>query len=1678
MGEPNTFSRPFRFRLNCIDHYQCSPTSFDPALPPPKISTQVKEHSDVTVPIIRIFGATETGQKVCAHIHGAFPYLYLEYNGSLDQQEVNSYIRVLASSINHALALSYRRNPFQSLQMSYVAHISLVKGIPFYGYHVGYRNFMKVYLRNPNHMTRFADLLIQGAILARPLQPYESHLQFLLQWMCDYNLYGCGFVDCEKVAFRFPIPSTKESVGVKNAWNEQIISPNWILDAVDFPRQSHCALEVDVRIEDILNRREVQLRDIHKDFSERFFNPGQDYKFVQSMAGLWRDESNRRKKRMGLNDSDVTPFPPEALITMSADPRLGRGNWVHEEEYFEALAKIAENERHLIPENRLHFDTYVVPNAEAGKVETAFESVQDFFPKNLGRILESQGANIEDPVPIASRAIVDEDSIMQITDLGHKSSSLEEEAEKAEKAIDLDIPDIIQNGKSQKKRKLGHSTLAENGNDGAYKSQDSPGLNEEKEHQTPNDTSKSLEKDRSRTTNSSTGEKKVRFKIDQPSGSQKSVSTPTSQSSIKSSFPTAKMVLGCNSVAKDNLGDGLLKDSPERSKSPTHNKIERHHVKPNEQGVNHSDQPVMVSERAKIRASKLLKISSSPRQYLHRSAPPSRQKVKDSLANRGCPSVIQQDAYYSDELDVPKQPPEFFAREFKLQSVSIPYLADFDSKALSPASFGENPPIVVDRAKQEAEYAQQRRHCNYRTWQIAKPPPPPKAVRKWVEQKEQLKEQQKEQRKEQRKERRKRQREQLKAIKLKQKRRKTQLDGPTMKPAAVPGQTAKVKTSVKHETQYMTTMSVEVHVNTRKQYVPDPAQDSIECIFWCIRLDTENEEASVFSKGTLVLTSESVNEKTCGKWTGTTICYEDDELELLNRFIDLVRDLDPDILVGYEVHNGSWGYLIERARIKYEFDLCADLSRVRSLSNSRAGKDIDRWGFTHNSAIRITGRHMINVWRAVRGELNLLQYTMENVVFKVLSKRIPHFSFEQLTEWHQSKRIRNWAKVMNYFLSRVELNLRVLEGLDVVARTSEQARLLGVDWFSVITRGSQFKVESLMFRIAKPENYILASPSRKQVGQQNALECLPLVMEPQSNFYPSPVLVLDFQSLYPSVMIAYNYCYSTCLGRIIDWRGQNKLGFTHLERETGILGLLEKHVNISPNGLIYVRPEIRRSLLAKMLTEILETRVMVKSGMKQDREDKVLQRLLNNRQLALKLIANVTYGYASASFSGRMPCAEIADSIVQTARETLEKTIAVIHSVKRWDAEVVYGDTDSIFVHLKNRSRAEAFEIGKEIADTITKSNPRPVKLKFEKVYHPCVLLAKKRYVGFKYESPDQTVPEFDAKGIETVRRDGTPAEQKIEEKALKILFRTHDLSKVKRYFQDQCLKIISGNVSIQDFLFAREVKLGNYSENGILPAGAMIATKNMLQDHRKEPQYGERVPYLVIAGAPGARLIDRCVDPNVLLKDDQKELDSEYYIGKNIIPPLERIFNLVGANVRAWYDEIPKAYRLRSTTNTDSALAYAVEQSDGNENLKETLETYLNDKICMICREPLTIFDPGKKIHPNLAAESSQSNCSTNYNDDDEEEEEEEEDGHVIHVCKECNENAAESLFILRTQFQALERRVSATNDICRSCSGVPFSDEVTCDSGDCPVYYARVRYQSRLNTFKDKARVLLEES
>lgn len=1639
----------FRVRLNCVDFYQATPTSLDPPLWGHQ--TKASQQNAPQVPIIRVFGATETGQKVCAHIHGAFPYLYLEYDGSLVQDQVDAYIQSLRLSIDHALAVSYRRNNYDGKAV-YVAHISLVKGVPFFGYHVGFKYFLKVYILNPLHMTRLADLLYQGAIMKRVFQPYESHLQYLLQWMCDFNLYGCAYIDTDKPHFRSPIPDYMDLNSDAYAWHDRSIPTEFILDQDEFPRQSHCSLEVDICVQDITNRAEIVSRPLHHDFVERFTHLAPNEKLVQSMAGLWRDETIRRKRRMGISDPGSSPFPAEVMVSMSADSRNTRkGGWIHEEEFRQMVGQISEDERARDSARQVSFDSFVTPRTEHFPVQTTLASVEELFTDRVRSGLESGKGFVQAQPPSGTQAVVDESMVLKHaqddddydSNHEHLKQSTQKTVLRPEKgdamgdtevhARPVQTTPLLNSGTPRRKRFLIKEEEAQK-----RRKLESTATRPSK---TP--TKRNGAQASSTTTMSYealTGSQ-VLQRLDKQQAAQEHVKASKPQRSSQDPLRLSQsygypIVKNPHTPSTPDLKERSLESARQtQPQTPTTSNHSRKAMTSSQSAAESAVRSINTPSSLATPPSSALKAAAKYHMiaghnvlaYLLDSMPPSCADVKSTTELEAGVNVVYQDAYYGDERDVPERSREYAGQDFKLESNTVPFLADFDPTGTSAASRGDKAPVVLDKASEELLHQKRRWGCSLRSWEIATAPPSCQEVTAWKDESDAARDLDLSELKQQPMRKVKRQNRPDPEL--------SQIAGPTQKDKhGFKYSQSKHSTSVRHETQYMSTMSLEVHVNSRRDLGPDPEQDEISAIFWCLQSDddahTDRDDGLRF--GILLLDADGEFAAKVRKQSGIQVDHEPDELDLLNHMVDIVREFDPDILAGYEVHNGSWGYLIERARLKYEYNLPDELSRMKSQSHGRFGKDADRWGFTHTSTIRVTGRHMINVWRAMRGELNLLQYTMENVVFHLLHRRVPHYSFANLTRWFKSEHARDLNKVLQYFLTRVHLDLEILDANELIPRTSEQARLLGVDFFSVFSRGSQFKVESLMFRIAKPESFVLVSPSRKQVGQQNALECLPLVMEPQSAFYPSPLLVLDFQSLYPSVMIAYNYCYSTCLGRIVQWRGTNKMGFADFKRAPRLLELVKDHLNIAPNGMMYVKPEMRKSLLAKMLGEILETRVMVKSGMKVDKDDRTLQQLLNNRQLALKLIANVTYGYTSASFSGRMPCSEIADSIVQTGRETLEKTIAFIHSVPEWGAEVVYGDTDSLFVYLKGKTRDQAFDIGEDIASRVTAMNPRPVKLKFEKVYHPCVLLAKKRYVGHKYESRTQKTPEFDAKGIETVRRDGTPAEQKTEEKALKMLFHTADLSQIKAYFQAQCAKIMSGKVSIQDFCFAKEVKLGTYAERGPPPPGALIATKRMLRDPRSEPQYGERVPYVVIAGAPGARLFERCVEPERLLYDAHAELDSEYYISKNIIPPLERIFNLVGANVRAWYDEMPKVMRVRNVAAGGNSNGKA---RDTAADRKRTMESYMATSFCLVCRT---------KLAPPAQGDSLVS---------------------VLPLCDKCRlHDGGRSLVALRYRLLAAGKKKADIDSVCRSCAAVPFGDEVQCDSRDCPVFYSRVKADAKL--------------
>ncbi|XP_072218923.1 DNA polymerase zeta catalytic subunit isoform X3 [Leuresthes tenuis] len=829
-----------------------------------------------------------------------------------------------------------------------------------------------------------------------------------------------------------------------------------------------------------------------------------------------------------------------------------------------------------------------------------------------------------------------------------------------------------------------------------------------------------------------------------------------------------------------------------------------------------------------------------------------------------------------------------------------------------------------------------------------------------------------------------------------------------------------------HEVQYLTLMGMELHARTRRDLEPDPEFDPICALFYCFSSDAPLLEVdSTQLMGAIVVDKDH---QSCGQGrrvtapllvrsgiSGLKVTYASEEKMLFQELIAIVRRFDPDILVGYEVQMHSWGYVLQRAAA-LGVDLCQQLSRVPGDSKeNRFAAERDEYGASTMTEISIIGRITLNLWRVMKTEVTLNNYSFENVAFHVLHQRFPLHSPRTLSDWFDHNTDLYRWKMVDHYVSHVCGTMQLLQQHDIIGRTSELARVFGIQFFHVLTRGSQYRVESMMLRVAKPLNYIPVTPSVQQRAQQRAPQCIPLVMEPESRFYSNSVVVLDFQSLYPSIIIAYNYCYSTCLGHVdsLGTPDEFKFGCTSLRVPPELLYQLRDDITVSPSGIAFVKPSVRKGVLPSMLEEILNTRIMVKQSMKTYKQDKALMKLLDARQLGLKLIANVTFGYTAANYSGRMPSVEVGDSIVHKARETLERAIKMVNDTKKWGARVVYGDTDSMFVLLKGATKEQAFKIGHEIAEAVTATNPKPVKLKFEKVYLPCVLQTKKRYVGYMYENPDQKEPVFDAKGIETVRRDGCPAVSKILERSIKLLFETRDISQVKQFVQRQCVKVLDGRASMQDLTFAKEYRgSGSYRPGACVPA-LELTRRMMAHDRRLEPRVGERVPYVIVYGTPGVPLIQLVRWPMEVLQDPSLRLNATYYITKQILPPLARMLQLVGVDVFGWYQELPRIQKASCSSVV------------GGEEVgrKGTISQYFTTLHCPVCDE-LT----------------------------------------QLGVCSRCRTEPQRVAVTLYQDMRRWESQQDHLLKICRNCSGCA-ERQVPCVSLDCPVLYKLSRVNRQLS-------------
>lgn len=546
-------------------------------------------------------------------------------------------------------------------------------------------------------------------------------------------------------------------------------------------------------------------------------------------------------------------------------------------------------------------------------------------------------------------------------------------------------------------------------------------------------------------------------------------------------------------------------------------------------------------------------------------------------------------------------------------------------------------------------------------------------------------------------------------------------------------------------------LSFDIECAGRKGVFPEANQDPVIQI---ANVVTRYGEAKPFVRNVLCL-------DTCSPIVNTQILEFDAEEKMLMAWRDFLEKVDPDVIIGYNIANFDFPYLLDRAKhLKCtKFPHWTRLRGIQSFAKDTSFSS-KQMGNRDTKATNTNGRLQLDLLQLVQRDHQLRSYTLNSVCAHFLGEQKEDVHHTMITELFNGTR-ESRRRLAVYCLKDAFLPQRLMDKLMCLVNYTEMARVTGVPFNYLLARGQQVKFISQLFRKAREQKLVIPNLKSDASDEQYVGAT---VIEPTRGYYDVPIATLDFASLYPSIIQAHNLCYTTLLNK------------TSIEK----LGL-KKDIDyiVTPNGDMFCTAEKRKGLLSQILEELLGARKRAKKELAVE-TDTFKKAVLNGRQLALKISANSVYGITGATV-GKLPCLAIASSTTSYGRQMIEKTkeeVEARYTIANGyshDAQVIYGDTDSVMVKFGPEDLRKAMSLGEEAASYVSAKFINPIKLEFEKVYFPYLLINKKRYAGLYWTNPEK-YDKMDSKGIETVRRDNCRLVQTVIETILRKILIDRDV--------------------------------------------------------------------------------------------------------------------------------------------------------------------------------------------------------------------------------------------------------------------------------------------------------------
>ena len=728
---------------------------------------------------------------------------------------------------------------------------------------------------------------------------------------------------------------------------------------------------------------------------------------------------------------------------------------------------------------------------------------------------------------------------------------------------------------------------------------------------------------------------------------------------------------------------------------------------------------------------------------------------------------------------------------------------------------------------------------------------------------------------------------------------------------------------------------------------------------------------------------------TCSLIVNTQIFEFEAEDRMLMAWRDFLEKVDPDVMIGYNTSNFDMPYLLDRAkhlrclRFPYWSRLTHTISQAKDTNF--ASKQM---GNRDTKATNTNGRLQLDLLQLIQRDHQLRSYTLNSVCSHFLGEQKEDVHHTMITELYngtpESRR-----RLAVYCLKDAYLPQRLMDKLLCLVNYTEMARVTGVPFNYLLSRGQQVKFISQLFRKASEQRLVIPNLHSESSGEQYEGA---IVIEPTRGYYGVPIATLDFASLYPSIIQAHNMCYTTLLNK------------TSVER---LKMVKDEDYIVTPNGDMFCTVKVRKGLLSTILEELLGARKRAKKELAVE-TDPFKKAVLNGRQLALKISANSVYGITGATV-GKLPCLAIASSTTSYGRQMIVKTKEVVE--QRYtiangyshDAQVIYGDTDSVMVKFGPKEVEQTMELGRDAASFVSKAFPNPIKLEFEKVYFPYLLINKKRYAGLYWSDPKR-FDKMDSKGIETIRRDNCRLVQNVIETILRKILIGQDLEGAQEYVKDTISDLLQNKIDMSQLVITKALSKNDYANK---QPHVEVAERMKKRDAGSAPSLGDRVAYVIVKGAGGSRNYERAEDPLFVLENNVP-IDAKYYLDNQLTKPLRRIFDpILGES---------KTGSLLAGEHTRSIIVAAPSLGGLMKFAKKT-------QTCMGCKKPLT----GKEEMAGA-------------------------------VCEDCRPRFGELYQKTLHKVSDLEVRFGRLWTQCQRCQGSMHCD-VICSSKDCPIFYMRMK-------------------